>query len=43
VPSLRAGNTAMRRHLEQINIMKFTSCIIFADEVGPSTMNQVDP
>ena len=36
------GNTAMRRHLEQINVMKFTSCIIFADEEEEGDIMQSD-
>lgn len=36
------GNTAMRRHLEGINIMKFTSCIIFADEEEEGDIMQSD-
>jgi hypothetical protein len=36
------GNTAMRRHLESIDIMKFTSCIIFADEEEEGDIMQSD-
>lgn len=36
------GNTAMRRHLEAINILKFTSCIIFADEEEEGDIMQSD-
>ena len=35
------GNTAMRRHLEQIEILKYTSAIIFADEEEEGDIMQV--